>query len=296
MTREEYLPSPTFLQQVADAALVARNQRSFLLLLCAIVGTIIQSLLLKDRIVEALGMYKALAFIGLVLFAAMVPGIPHTQTVRYIIGVCFASAIGSGRIMYGRYLEFHAVPSLELWLRMMVPAVFGVLFLVVIASCCFRGAIHFWTTLRCAIAGANACRLAVVLVLRWVVEPQPTSYPPNLPFGSALLLSTVYILLAAAATPGVRERLASGTGANVVSLRLDDLKESSTTGNVAEPSAAPRSRTISTPTSSTSSRGHDAECIRQLERTIEELTENNRRVKEELKKDLTILSEFGALR
>ena len=53
--RDDYLPAFSFLQQAADATLIARNQYSYVLLACAIVGLVSVTLLVpKSGIVESL--------------------------------------------------------------------------------------------------------------------------------------------------------------------------------------------------------------------------------------------------
>lgn len=281
--RDDYLPAFSFLQQAADATLIARNQYSYVLLACAIVGLVSVTLLVpKSGIVESLEQFVVPAC-SLAAVAATAPGTPPAETRQYIIGVLAAAGLASFRIAMRRYVEFHHTSELENTLRTALPALFGFAFLVVAASCRYRGARLFWSSLRVGIASTNACRLAVVLVLRLAVEPCPSSYPPDLSFGPALLFSIAWIAITAAATPQARSRFASCTGANAVSLRLNDIKqqqESSSAGTAGD--AAPRLRAHNASTPPSTNASSKEEYIRHLEQTIQTLAETNRSAQEEL--------------
>jgi len=154
-------------------------------------------------------------------------------------------------------------------MRTALALLFGVAYLVMGASCLGLEGSHHWRVLRILLGACNGTRLAVVLIMYWAAEPRPSSYPPDLSFTHALLNSLVCTGAAIMLTPSRREAFARRMGANSVSLRLDEIQRFVAWRSGTPP--MPRPEYIS-----------GNKYIEELERRVEELTDENRKTREEL--------------
>ena len=261
--RDPYLPSASSLQASADAVLVSWNQHRLASVSLTLVGLVGVSLLLPDNhCLEILG-NVATPLACLALVVASVPGAIPAQISGHLLFIYACSSLGSYRIAFARYVEFHDASALELGLRVGLCILFAAAFTMMGSSCLYLGSNH-WRLLRLGLGACNAVRLAVVLTLSWAVEPRPSSYPPDLPFVPALMNTLLWIVISTTLTPSRREHFSSLTGANKVLLRLDEIKWLKYT-----------MKTRDVPRSARSS------YIEQLERRVDELSEHNRLAKHE---------------
>lgn len=295
--RADFLPEPRVLQAVAAAVLTARNKRVWSILGCYAV------LLFFTRVYvvpsgSSIGItVEVIAVNGfplhcLLVGAAVMPGQPPREAQNIVISVYILAAAGAFRVALGRLDEFQHASALEQWVRVLVPSSFCVCF---VALCVLAGTnrAKYWMALRAGIVMINVFRIICIFILYVFVEPRPIIYPPRLPFGPALANSALGLAIAAGATPHVRACIGRWTGATNVALRLHDITPRGTTssgaadgpsGTVPRTRRPPTSDSLSVSGLSSRSGGHASqhEYVKQLERTVEALTADNRRKREEL--------------
>lgn len=295
--RAQYLPPKHTLQDSADAELVKRSHLVFNAI--SIYGI---SLIIASSLLPLYGVLLSFYALNLYLFplvfivavAAIVPDVPPRGSVNYLTFTLIVGAFGSLRIAWFRYEQFQHAP-LEQALRV------GSCLAFVLALCYLAMTLHtsggalFWPGARLCLAGVNAARLAACIILRVGVTPPPRVYPPDLPFGLAILYSLLYLVLAAGGMPSVRVWLGKYTGATVVMLRLRDIKSGAASawkerlkqdkGSDATPSR-PSSRGQGTSRGGGGSRSEDRDTtmayIEHLEQQADALKKHNDQQKQEL--------------